>query len=134
MTCFVDTSAMYAVLDADDANHGPAKQQWAASLKDGAILFTSNYVLVETVALLQHRIGVECVRAFHQEVLPIVRIEWIDAGLHEAGVAGLLGAGRRRLSLVDCVSFALLRKLGVREVFAFDAHFAEQGFRCLPAG
>ena len=28
MPCFVDTSAFYAVLDADDRNHAPAQEQW----------------------------------------------------------------------------------------------------------
>ena len=34
---------------------------------------------------------------------------------------------------VDCVSFSVMRRLGVRDAFAFDAHFGEQGFTCLPA-
>ena len=41
---------------------------------------------------------------------------------------------RRQLSLVDCASFDIMRRLGLRDVFAFDPHFAEQGFRCLPEG
>jgi len=35
---------------------------------------------------------------------------------------------RKKLSLVDCVSFNLMRRLGVKKVFAFDPHFKEQGF------
>jgi predicted nucleic acid-binding protein len=46
-------------------------------------------------------------------------------------VAGLLAAGRRQLSLVDCASFAVLRAEGQREAFAFDRHFQEEGFRLL---
>ena len=49
-----------------------------------------------------------------------------------AEVHGLLDAGRRKLSLVDCLSFAVMREMGIREVFVFDQHFAEQGFRCHP--
>ena len=44
----------------------------------------------------------------------------------------VVGAGRRALSLVDCVSFATMHDLGIHDVFAFDEHFAEQGFACLP--
>ncbi|MDP2857839.1 MAG: VapC toxin family PIN domain ribonuclease, partial [Bacillota bacterium] len=46
--------------------------------------------------------------------------------------AALLTAGRRNLSLVDCVSFDVMRRLGMEKAFAFDAHFAEQGFQCMP--
>jgi uncharacterized protein len=41
-------------------------------------------------------------------------------------------AGRRGLSLADCFSFALVHELHLDAAFAFDRHFAEQGFRALP--
>ncbi len=40
----------------------------------------------------------------------------------------MLAANRRQLSLVDCVSFAAMRELGIEHYFAFDQHFDEQGF------
>ena len=40
----------------------------------------------------------------------------------------MLTAARRRLSLVDCVSFDVMRRLGLNRVFCFDQHFEEQGF------
>ena|GEM_PF-3548981 len=49
-----------------------------------------------------------------------------------AGVSALLTSGREQLSLVDCVSFELMRQLGIRTAFTFDRHFEEQGFTCLP--
>lgn len=39
----------------------------------------------------------------------------------------MLTANRRNLSLVDCVSFAAMRKLNIQYYFAFDKHFEEQG-------
>jgi predicted nucleic acid-binding protein len=41
-------------------------------------------------------------------------------------------AGQRDLSLVDFVSFELMRREGIRTAFTFDRHFAEQGFECVP--
>jgi predicted nucleic acid-binding protein len=52
--------------------------------------------------------------------------------LHDRAIAALLTAGARDLSLVDCVSFEVMRLLGLDTAFAFDAHFAQQGFRSLP--
>jgi len=49
-----------------------------------------------------------------------------------AGVSALLTSGREQLSLVDCVTFELMRQLGIRTAFTFDRHFEEQGFTCLP--
>jgi predicted nucleic acid-binding protein len=53
---------------------------------------------------------------------------------HQAGLAALLTAGSRPLSLVDCVSFETMRTIGLHVAFAFDRHFAEQGFILLEGG
>ena len=39
-----------------------------------------------------------------------------------------LSLGRKKLSLVDCVSFIIMRHYGLENVFGFDRHFNEQGF------
>jgi predicted nucleic acid-binding protein len=132
MTVFVDTSAFYAVFDRDDANHPAAKEAWIALLRERATLVTTSYVLVETVALLQHRIGIAAVRSFHEDVMPLLQVAWIKGEEHRAGVEAVLAASRKRLSLVDCVSFQAMRQLGVRTAFSFDAHFGEQGFTTKP--
>ena len=132
MSVFVDTSALYAVLDADDDNHAAAGTEWLRLLDTPSSLVTSSYVLLETTALLQHRIGLEAVRAFHHDMCPVLGVEWIQETTHQTGMSSVLAASRRELSLVDCVSFALMGGLGIRQVFTFDRHFAEQGFTCLP--
>jgi predicted nucleic acid-binding protein len=114
MTCFVDASAFYAVLDADDQNHPPAARQWSALLGEQTTLITTNYVLVETLALLQHRLGLEAVRVFHEDVYPLLRVEWVGARAHESAMGAVLSARRRQLSPVDCISFDVMRSLGVR--------------------
>ena len=128
---FVDTSAFYSLLDRDDANHAVAKQIWPRVLAGNSILVSTNYILVETFALVQNRLGMAAVTDFQQNIMPILSIEWVDAGLHNAGVEMLIVANRRKLSLVDCISFATCRKLGIDRVFAFDQHFVEQGFALL---
>jgi predicted nucleic acid-binding protein len=132
MTVFVDTSAFFALLDRDDANHGKAKKAWSDLIGSDRTLMTSNYVIVESSALIQHRLGVEALRGFYEDVLPLINIEWIGESTHRSGMSALLAASRRRLSLVDCVSFEVMREAGVRTAFAFDPHFEEQGFLGLP--
>ncbi|RME49496.1 MAG: PIN domain-containing protein [Caldilineae bacterium] len=132
MDIFVDTSGIIALMNADDRFHPAAVALWHQWIDEQPQLITSNYVIVETVALLQRRIGMESVRAFYQNILPVIRVEWIAEETHQAAVTALLTAGRRAISLVDCTSFELMQALRLRTVFTFDHHFAGQGFLCLP--
>ena len=132
MKVFVDTSGFLAVLDADDESHGRAKDAWIKLLSSGAGLTTSNYVVVETCALLQSRFGMTAARVFQEDVLPVVRIEWVEEMTHRMAMSAFLAAGRRRLSLVDCVSFEIMRRLGSKSAFTVDGHFREHGFKCIP--
>jgi predicted nucleic acid-binding protein len=66
------------------------------------------------------------------DVLPIVQIHYVDEGHHRSAFHALLVASRRKLSLVDCVSFESMRRSGLERAFCFDPHFAEQGFTVLP--
>jgi uncharacterized protein len=129
---FVDTSAFYAVLDGTDANHVRARETWVRLLTEDHILLTTNYVLIETCALLQSRLGMPAVRAFHEDVVPLLQVDWISEDRHKSGVEAALAASRRRLSIVDCISFQSIRERGVRRVFCFDRHFGEQGFDIVP--
>ncbi len=132
MRVFVDTSAFYALLDRDDDNHARARNGWTEILEGGTLAVTSSYVLVETVALLQSRLGLEAVRAFEDAIVPILHVEYVTDDLHRLGMAALLVASRRRLSLVDCISFDIMRRNGIDSSFTFDGHFKEQGFRLIP--
>jgi predicted nucleic acid-binding protein len=132
VTVFVDTSALYAALDRDDADHAAAAET-LADLLGREMLLTHSYVVVETVALSQRRLGVEAARVLVDEVLPAFEVAFVDRPLHEAAVASLLAAGARDVSLVNWTSFELMRRRGVAEAFAFDDDFAERGFRVLPA-
>jgi predicted nucleic acid-binding protein len=132
MTVFVDTSGLCAVLDADDERHPSARATWVDLLENQSVLQTDNYVLVETLALLQSRLGMPAVNRFTTDILPVLNVFWVDEGVHRSAHHALLVSARRRLSLVDCVSFEVMRRLHLNTAFCFDPHFAEQGFRVLP--
>lgn len=132
MNTFIDTAAFLAVLNANDQFHLLAKQSWEEMLASNSTLFSSNYVILETTALLQHRFGVEAVRLFESDILPIIEIVWVEETVHKQGMSALLAANRRDLSLVDCTSFEIMRQIGLDTVFTFDPHFREQGFSVIP--
>jgi predicted nucleic acid-binding protein len=128
LSVFVDTSAVIAVLDRSEADSVRVRDAWVAGFDDGEGFITSNYVVVEASAVAQRRLGMDAVRDLVDEILPLIHVEWVTGPDHAAGVAAMLAANRRQLSLVDCVSFAMMRRLGIRECLAVDPHFAEQGF------
>ena len=132
MRIFIDTSAFFALLDNDDAQHSAAKRIWKELLQEETTFLTSNYVLVESFALMQNRLGLGAVRDFQENIMPLIQVEYVDLEMHRAGVSALLAASRRSLSLVDCVSFEVMRTLGIKAVFSFDPHFREQGFSINP--
>ena len=133
MMVFVDTSALFAILDADDLNHVHAKDTWARLLTDEEELVSTNYVLVETFALVQRRLGMEAVKTLQADIVPVLKVEWIDAFKHSSAINNLLAAGNRQVSLVDWISFGIMQRLGIQTAFAFDQDFKTQGFACIPS-
>jgi predicted nucleic acid-binding protein len=129
----VDTSALLALLDADEARHKDARLIWTRLLGGDVPVVTTNYVLVETYALAQRRLGSAAVRVLTDDLLPVVDVEWIGRELHERAVSALIVASRRELSLVAAVSFEAMRQRGIDHAFAFDRHFEEAGFSLVGA-
>lgn len=132
MKMIIDTVPFLAVLNANDRFHQPARDVWNDMVNSDSALFSSNYIILETNALLQHRFGIEALRLFEGELLPVVEIAWVDEAIHKLGMSALLAANRRDLSLVDCTSFELMRQKGIGRVFSFDRHFNDQGFEVIP--
>jgi uncharacterized protein len=131
--CFLDTSALYALFDRGQDEHAVVAGAWEALVRSDAPLVTTDYVVLELVALLQRRLGVDAVAAFTDHVLPFVEVAWVTPDTHGTAVSILRTSRRRDVSLVDCCSFAVMRDAGLVRAFALDAHFAEQGFACIPA-
>jgi predicted nucleic acid-binding protein len=131
VTLVVDTSAFLALLNASDRAHEQAEAIWIQLRERNETLLTTNYVLLETISLIGRRFGMDLVRAFQRDFVPLVEVTWVDSAIHERAMAALLTAGLRDLSLVDCVSFEVMRQKGVEHAFAFDPHFERQGFTCL---
>ncbi len=125
-----DTSAIYALADRQDPNHEAAVRRLRRLQKEGGRLFLHSYILAEAAALLQRRLGVEVAVRFLEDARSI-RTHWVTERDHLQAVEVLAGKGRRELSLVDCMSFVLMRKYGLGTAFAFDDDFLQEGFRTL---
>jgi predicted nucleic acid-binding protein len=125
---FVDTSALYALADKADPHHKRAVDLFGQLLSEGEPLLTHNYVLVEATALLQSRLGLPAAisLARSSENFDVV---WVDKARHREALDHLERSGKRRVSLVDQVSFLIMRERKVERAFAFDPDFEVEGFR-----
>ena len=67
MTVFVDTSALFAVLDADDRYHARARELWEQLIATAEELVCTNYVLIETFMFWGNAIKVSLKPSFVRE-------------------------------------------------------------------
>ncbi|MDQ3723590.1 MAG: PIN domain-containing protein [Actinomycetota bacterium] len=128
---FVDTSALLAFLDRDAARHAEVVASLGTALAERRAI-THNYIVIETEALAHRRLGGPVARRLLEDVVALIDIVWVDAELHAAAVAAHLQALRRRSSLVDHVSFELMRQRDLRVALALDRDFVAAGFELLP--
>jgi uncharacterized protein len=105
----------------------------AAALSDSAAelpLATSTLVEGETWTILRRRVGHRQAWAWLDRIhaQAQVRVERVSAELEEEAWAWLRVHDERPYSFVDATSFALMRRLGIRDALAFDGDFAAAGF------
>lgn len=132
---FVDTSAFKALFDFSDEFH-PKAAKFLAKIKNEKLqMITSNFILDETYTLIRVRMGKKPAIQFRQDlissisILNVLRITIGDEKSAWDYFAKLPGRG---VSFTDCTSFALMKRLEMKEAFAFDEDFAKAGFKVLP--
>jgi len=128
MKVFADTSGIFALLVKNDSMHTKAKEIFAYCSQNKAELFTSSFVLIETTALLQRRVGLESVRDFNTRILPLFHIIWSDKEWYARGIQRLFLHGQKDISLVDCLSFEIMETYDISLAFSFDKQFWKMGF------
>jgi len=137
---FVDTSGFYALVDRGDPVHESVRA--AVAHVSGRGLVTTDYVLVETMLLIEARCGYDAALRF-----------WAGMRSGAAALLGVLGADvakawtivhewrDQEFGLVDATSFAVMERLGIHEAISLDDHFRvyrhgarkRSRFRVLPA-
>ena len=124
---FVDSGPFIALADRGDRQHLEARRFFAR--RDVALL-THVGVLAEAVTFLRYRFGHAAARRVGDRIrngraLTLLPIELTD---DLEGWRWFLRYRDQRFSLVDCWSFAIMTRLGIREVATFDRDFAVAGF------
>jgi uncharacterized protein len=127
-----DTGALLALFNPRDALHQPARRFVREAA--GSRFVVTELILAETVTRLRARtdaaraadLGTALLNSRRYEVL------FVDPPLVDAGLANLRRFADKRLSLVDAVSFAVIRSLGLDGSFTFDRDFSDCGFQVYP--
>jgi predicted nucleic acid-binding protein len=129
MTAFVDTSFYIARIMPHDQWHEKAVR----AARPGSTFLTSSLVINETVSLLQARGFSSAASAFLRETRlnQDISIVYPDAAMQCEGWDLFARWGSTGASAIDCVSFAMMRKLSLRKAFTFDEHFRVAGFDIL---
>jgi len=129
---FVDTSALFALLDEPSAGNRAARDGFLDWRRERTELLTHNYVIAEAAALVQRRLGANAAVDLLTRIVPAMQTLWVNEAIHDAAVSAFLASVSRSVSLVDRVSFEVMRRERIDTAFAFDAAFARAGFRTVP--
>jgi len=141
MTIMVDTAAWYAISDASDRNHAPARAFYE-KVAGVVPLVTTDGILRETWTLLAARLGRAAALTFWQTLretgMHIITLSPVDL---EAAWHIMQAFADQQFSLTDCTTFAVMERLRIKHVFTFDRHFyiyrygpgRKKAFICEPA-
>lgn len=126
---FVDTSGFFALWDAADEHHGNAVRLQEELIRKRRRFLTTEYVIDESITLLRMRHSHNAAADFLDSVerSEALRIEWIGPERFHGAAALFRKHADKEWSFTDCVSFAVMRELRVRDAFTTDHHFKQAG-------
>ena len=128
----VDTSAYFALAVPQEGNHAPAAAILQGIQRRSAHLFTTNFIIAETHALLLARRG----RAIASTVLreldnSTTTLVCVSSRDERRAREIIRQYDDKDFPLTDAASFAVMERLGITQAFTFDRHFVQYGFTVL---
>ena len=134
---FVDTWAWYTMADERDADHDVARLASEELIKRESTLVTTNFILDEATTLIRYKLGHTAAVTFRHTIRQLSEdglLIIIPVGESHESAAGEIfdHYSDQDFSFTDCTSFAVMRELGITEVFTGDRHFSTMGFTLFP--
>jgi predicted nucleic acid-binding protein len=128
---FVDSGAWIALAVVRDPLHERARDIWETLLSTRARLRSSVPVVLETYTFLDRRGSRELADLWRESLAAVGGLTLLgcDADVLRQAWSWMQRRDFHRLSIVDATSFELMKRHRIRTAFAFDAHFAQAGFR-----
>ena len=124
---FLDTGAIYALADRNDADHAAVR---AFYVEPERRFVTHDLILVEGFSLLTKRLHKGAALQTIGAVRRSARIEIapVTPDLLEAAWLRCEQYADKEWDWIDCASFELMERRGLREALSLDHHFAQAGF------
>ncbi len=131
---FVDTSALVALANRADRNHGNAAGYLDRIHRIPGGMIITDYVLDETFTLLRMRIGLRDTITFGEALMSsdLFTIIQVDASVQRLAWEWFKQYQDKTFSFTDCTSFTVMTSLSIREAFTFNEHFAQAGLIVKP--
>ena len=131
---FIDTSGWCAVYDKSDKYHAAAFSFWQSAAAKLGVLYTSDYIMDETLTLLNIRINHAAAVEFGRTILSskVVKVIPVTKPRWEEAWKLFVKYRDKDFSFTDCTSFVVMRELNLKEVLTFDKHFPQMGFINVP--
>lgn len=129
---FVDTNAWVALADDNDKFY-PQANSWFHE-DSGRNFITSNLIVLETLGWLRYKRGKKLAVESGKRLLlsPDIKVEKVSQTDEEKGWTLFQKLDGRGISMIDCTSFVVMKRLRVKEVFTFDQDFKRLGFKVYP--
>jgi predicted nucleic acid-binding protein len=121
LSLYVDSSVWFAAADTRDRSNPRARKVLAS----GGPLVTSDHVVAETWGLLHKRLNRSVANRFWDSIRGgVATVQIVSAADIEAAWAIRGAFEDQDFSFVDLTSFAIMQRLGLHRVAAFDRDFA----------
>jgi len=134
---FVDSGGWISVIDPRDGQHAAGTTYYRNAVAHEQ-LFTSNYVMQETVTFLTYRNLGHHVRRFHDmtvaaESRGLLSMLWVDRPVHNAAWSVYHKYQDQGVSFTDCSTIALCQAERIDVIFGFDGDFRVAGLELGPS-
>lgn len=129
---FVDTSYVLALFNKSDEYHSKAIELKYLTSRQNTVITTEAVLLEIGNALSKQNMRQKCsafIRGFYEteniEIVPIT------TPLIKDGLDLFNRRHDKEWGLVDCISFVVMKRYGIKHVLAADDHFVQAGFKAL---
>jgi predicted nucleic acid-binding protein len=131
---FVDTSALFFFFDEKAPQREKIMRAFETALAKGFQLVTTDYILDElfTIVRCREKLPVTDILRFFDNVnISDIKVLGITQELFQESLFMMGKFSDQYLSFTDCVSFTVMKEIGIKDFIGMDKHFETAGFNNL---
>lgn len=126
----VDTDAIVALLNEQDANHRKALEVVNFLVRNSLLFVISNHVFGESLTVVSKKVGhKEAVDYLHQVKGGLFEILRINEKLEDLAYNIFADQSSKNVSFIDCTNMAVLIRYRWNTIFSFDQVYPKNGFK-----